>query len=36
MNSINIPRYYNGNLVYDEIPMNSIITTSTSGYNYIN
>lgn len=38
MNSINIPRYYNGNLVYDEIPMNSIITTSTltSGYSYIN
>lgn len=38
MNSINIPRYCNGNLVYDEIPMNSIITTSTltSGYSYIN
>lgn len=36
MNSINIPRYYNGNLVYDEIPMNSIITTSTLGYSYIN
>lgn len=37
MNSINIPRYCNGNLVYDEIPMNSIITTSTltSGYSYI-
>lgn len=38
MNSINIPRYYNGNLVYDEIPANSIITTSssTSIYSYIN
>lgn len=38
MNNINIPRYCNGNLVYDEIPMNSIITTSTltSGYSYIN
>ena len=38
MNNINIPRYYNGNLVYDEIPANSIITTSssTSIYNYIN
>lgn len=36
MNSINIPRYCNGNLVYDEIPMNSIITTSTLGYSYIN
>lgn len=38
MNSINIPRYCNGNLVYDEIPMNSIITTSTltSGYSCIN
>lgn len=38
MNNINIPRYCNGNLVYDEIPMNSIITTSTltSGYSCIN
>lgn len=36
MNNINIPRYCNGNLVYDEIPMNSIITTSTLGYSYIN
>lgn len=31
MNSINIPRYCNGNLVYDEIPINSIITTSKDG-----
>lgn len=31
MSNINIPRYCNGNLVYDEIPMNSIITTSKDG-----
>lgn len=36
MNSINIPRYYNGNLVYDEIPYNNIITAGTNEYNCIN
>ncbi len=36
MNSINIPRYYNGNLVYDAIPYNNIITVGTNEYNCIN
>ena len=36
MNSINIPRYCNGNLVYDAIPYNNIITVGTNEYNCIN
>lgn len=34
---MNVPRYLNGNLVYDEIPTNSIITVGSSNqYNSIN